>query len=373
MSRPSSVRHKSPPVTCSTSPTSPGKPNQSYKATEETSGNSFSLPRLRHGAMRLHVPSLPVSPGSSVASDLQRLYSWSWTQLVSNNSTTWLFQEQFDQYRSKLGSFRHNYLLGIDVSVPVFSFLSLWEAWHADIARSSQVAYIRFVETYTIGVPPLRLLLLILGQVPRIWEHGHLAKFISAWLQRQYVVNWVLFCVCIPISDAGCSGNFVGIKFIIQRWFYEKKMALFSKILGLLLETWRPESKGRRSMRSMRSMLLIAGAIWCRPSRSRSCLESSFDLCCRWIQDGGAPTLSSPQLHWLHLVTSFMVSGAFGIFLIILHVMYSAILVNLVWINGIRQSSQSGELHPWLHAGARQLWEGQSGSSQSAAWMNWIL
>ncbi|CAL1139653.1 unnamed protein product [Cladocopium goreaui] len=37
-----------------------------------------------------------------------------------------------------------------------------------------ELAYIRFVETYTIGVPPLRLLLLILGQVPRIWEHGPL-------------------------------------------------------------------------------------------------------------------------------------------------------------------------------------------------------
>ena len=36
-------------------------------------------------------------------------------------------------------------------------------------------------------------------------------------------------------------------------------------------------------------------------------------------------------------------------------------------------SSQSGELHPWLHAGARQLWEGQGGSSQSASWMNRIL
>ena len=38
-----------------------------------------------------------------------------------------------------------------------------------------QVAYIRFVETYAISIPPLRLILLILGQVPRVWEHGHLA------------------------------------------------------------------------------------------------------------------------------------------------------------------------------------------------------
>ena len=38
-------------------------------------GNTVSLLRLRHGAVWLHVPSLPVSPGSSVASDLQRLYS----------------------------------------------------------------------------------------------------------------------------------------------------------------------------------------------------------------------------------------------------------------------------------------------------------
>eukprot|EP00438_Fugacium_kawagutii_P033105 Skav229618 [mRNA] locus=scaffold510:334146:349925:- [translate_table: standard] len=37
-----------------------------------------------------------------------------------------------------------------------------------------ELAYIRFVETYTLSVPPLHLLLTILGQVPRIWEHGPL-------------------------------------------------------------------------------------------------------------------------------------------------------------------------------------------------------
>ena len=41
-------------------------------------------------------------------------------------------------------------------------------------SASIRVAYIRFYETYAIDLPPLRLVLLILGQVPRIWEHGHL-------------------------------------------------------------------------------------------------------------------------------------------------------------------------------------------------------
>ncbi|CAK9077439.1 unnamed protein product [Durusdinium trenchii] len=52
-----------------------------------------------------------------------------------------------------------------------------------------ELAYIRFVETYAISIPPLRLILLILGQVPRVWEHGPLGVG-PVWNPRiVYAVN----------------------------------------------------------------------------------------------------------------------------------------------------------------------------------------
>ena len=143
-------------------------------------------------------------------------------------------------------------------------------------------------------------------------DSGTSATYLGAW-----TLGKVYFCA---LSTGSCFVLYaylrswifrtLRIKFIFFKYGFRKKnKTAHLKILGLL-EIWRLAQEVHEVHEVMRS-----AAIWCRSSGSWPCLESSFDLCCRWIQDGG-PTLSSPQLHWLHFIPSFMVSEAFGIFFV---------------------------------------------------------